>query len=167
MKKILQNISVKRKSQLWQYYFFNFLKDFGFFSAVLVPFYTEWGHISLMQVQLLQSWFMLCLFLFDIPTGVIADHIGKKYALALGALIDAIGAFVYGSSPHFTIFIVGEFLMALGISFISGADDALLYDVLKENKLEKDSAKIFGHAHAVRSEEHTSELQSPDHLVCR
>ncbi len=149
MKKILQNISVKRKSQLWQYYFFNFLKDFGFFSAVLVPFYTEWGHISLMQVQLLQSWFMLCLFLFDIPTGVIADHIGKKYALALGALIDAIGAFVYGSSPHFTIFIVGEFLMALGISFISGADDALLYDVLKENKLEKDSAKIFGHAHAV------------------
>ena len=38
--------------------------------------------------------------------------------------------------------------MALGISFISGADDALLYDVLEEHKREKESRKIYGYANA-------------------
>src|SRR5258708_23850456 len=41
----------------------------------------------------------------------------------------------------------------------------LLADFFKSAKLKKISASII--SSVVRSEEHTSELQSPDHLVCR
>jgi len=143
--KILKN---KIKSTVWRYYLFCFLKDFAFFSAVLVPFFTEWGHISLGQVQILQSWFMLWIFLLEVPTGTIADYLGRKYSLALGAIVVAIAALIYGSVPRFEIFFLGEFFFAMGIALISGADSALLYDALKEEGKEQESKKVFGKAHS-------------------
>lgn len=133
-------------STVRRYYAFTFLKDFAFFSAVLVPFFTQWGHISLLQVQLLQSWFMFWQFVLDIPTGVIADHIGRKYALIAGACIDAIGCLLYGSIPNFTIFLMGEFLMAVALSFINGANSALLYDSLVEEGKENEMKAVNGRA---------------------
>ena len=122
-----------------------FLKDFGFFSAVLVPFYTQWAHISLFQVQVLQSWFMVCLFLLDVPMGMVADRFGRKYVLVAGVALDAVASFLYGSTPYFDMFILGEFLMALSLSLISGADNALLYDALveegKEGQIKQKSSR--------------------------
>lgn len=126
-----------------KYYLFIFLKDFAFFSAVLVPFYTLWGHINLFQVQLLQSWFMFCLFLLEVPMGIVADHFGRKYVLTAGVIIDALGCLLYGSIPNFGIFILAEFLMALSLALISGADNALLYDSLKEQGKEANVKHII------------------------
>src|SRR5688572_28951228 len=58
-------------------YVYAYFKNFAFFSAVLVPFFTDWGHITLFQVQILQSWFSVWVFLFEVPTGAIADKIGR------------------------------------------------------------------------------------------
>ena len=126
------------------YYAFSFLKAFSMFGAVLIPFFTVWGKISLFQVQLLQSWFMFWIFILEIPTGAIADRFGRKFSLALGGLIVAFAAFIYGSVPKFEVFLLGEFLFAVAIAFISGADEALLYDSLKESGREGESKKVFG-----------------------
>lgn len=135
-------------STIWRYYAFTFLKDLAFFSAVLVPFFTEWGGISLLQVQILQSWFMFWFFILEIPTGAIADYIGRKHSMALGAFVVAIAALVYGSVPKFEIFLLGEFLFAGAMAFVSGADEALLYDSLKEAGRENERKKIFGRANS-------------------
>ncbi len=136
------------RSTIWRYYIFIFLRGFAFFSAVLVPFFTEWGHISLTQVTILQSWFMFWIFILEIPTGAIADYFGRKYSLVLGALIMTFAVLIYGSIPKFEIFLFAEFLFAMAIALISGADQALLYDTLKENDRENESQKIFGRAHS-------------------
>src|SRR5258708_24427905 len=36
-----------------------------------------------------------------------------------------------------------------------------------EGRITDEDGKLYAHGTATRSEEHTSELQSPDHLVCR
>jgi len=118
-----------------------------FFSAVLVPFFTDWGKIDLFQIQLLQSWFSLWLFILEVPTGAVADIWGRKYSLGLGTLVTAIGVLIYGSVPRFEFFLLGEFLFAMGVAFASGADEAFLYDSLKSSGLEKNSKKIFAKAH--------------------
>jgi MFS family permease len=133
---------------IWKYYAFAFLKDLAFFSAVLVPFFTEWGGISLAQVQILQSWFMFWLFVLEIPTGAVADYIGRKHSVSLGALIVAFAVLVYGSVPKFEIFLLGEFLFAIAMALISGADEALLYDSLKEAGREDERKQIFGKANS-------------------
>lgn len=134
---------------VWKYYLFVFLKGFSLISAVLVPFFTDWGHITLFQVQLLQSWFMLWIFLFEVPTGAVADYFGRKYSLALGALIITFAALLYGSIPAFEVFLLAELLFAAGVALVSGADQALLYDSLKELGREKEAGKIFGRAHSI------------------
>lgn len=101
----------------------------------------------MLQVQFLQSWFMFWIFIMEVPTGVIADKIGRKYSLALGGLTVAIAALIYGSVPRFEIFLLGEFLFGVAMAFMSGADNALLYDSLKESGRENESKKIFGRAH--------------------
>lgn len=128
------------------YYLFNFLTSLHFFAAVLVPFFTEWGHISLVQVTILQSWFMLWIFLLEVPTGAVADYVGRKYSLALGTFVIAAAVLVYGTIPKFEVFLFAEFLFAMGVALISGADEALLYDSLKEQGRESESTKIFGKA---------------------
>lgn len=127
-------------------YAFAFFKDFSFFSAVLVPFFTQWGGISLFQVQLLQSWFSLWVFILEVPTGAVADKIGRKHSIALGSLIVALAVLIYGSWPSFGIFLLAEFLFAIGYAFTSGADQALLYDTLKEEGKQSESKKILGKA---------------------
>lgn len=137
------------QSTVWRYYAFTFFRNFAFFSAVLIPFYTEWGHISMVQVQILQSIFMLAIFLAEVPTGAIADYVGRKYSLMLGAITVALAVLIYGSVPRFEVFIVGEILFGIGFALVSGADSALLYDALKESGREGESKTVFGRAHAI------------------
>src|SRR5258708_31671688 len=50
-----------------------------------------------------------------------------------------------------------------------GLHDSLIGDRLGQDPFGQspDMAGLLGHRNEQRSEEHTSELQSPDHLVCR
>lgn len=130
-------------------YVYAFFKNFAFFSAVLVPFFTDWGHISLFQVQLLQSWFSIWVFVLEIPTGAVADKIGRKHSLVLGAIFIAVATIIYGSIPSFAIFLVAEFLFAVGYALNSGADQALLYDTLKSLGREDESKVVLGRADAI------------------
>lgn len=126
-----------------------FFKNFAFFSAVLVPFFTDWGHISLLQIQLLQSWFSIWVFALEIPTGAVADFIGRKHSLTIGSIIIAFAVIIYGSVPSFAIFLLAELLFALGYALNSGADQALLYDTLKSQGREDESKKILGRSDAL------------------
>lgn len=77
------------------YYLYTVLISLSFYAPILVPFFTTWGGLTLAQVQLLQSWGMLLLLILDLPTGALADRVGKKYVLAAGALLAALGCAVY------------------------------------------------------------------------
>ncbi len=137
-------------STISRYYAFVFFINLHLSASVLVPFFTDWGHISQSQIQLLQSWFMLWIFLLEIPTGVVADYLGRKFSLSLGAIATVCGLILYGSVPQFWAFLVGEFLLALGYALMSGADSALLYDALKESGQEERSKEVFGKAHSIK-----------------
>ncbi len=136
------------KSTIWRYYAFCFLKDFGLFSAVLIPFYTQWGGVSIAWAQILQAWFSLWIFFLEVPTGAIADYLGRKYSLALGALVVGMATLVYGSIPNLYIFFLAEFVFAVGIALISGADDALLYDALVDAGKEHEASRYVGKAYS-------------------
>lgn len=131
------------KGNIWKMYLFSFFTNLTFIGAILVPFFTDWGHISFAQVMILQSWFMLWIFILEIPTGTIADYFGRKYSLALGCLFTIIAALTYVSMPNFYVFLLAEFLWAVSVALFSGADEALIYDTLKKIKNEKKSKAVL------------------------
>jgi MFS family permease len=133
----------------WRYYLYSFLSGLTFYTAALIPFYTQWGHLSLTQVQFLQAWLMFWAFVLEIPTGVIADKFGRKYSVVLGCFATFSSFLIYGLVPTFSSFLIAEFLAALGLALISGAGEALLYDSLKEENGESKFKNIYGRSFSI------------------
>lgn len=102
-----------------------------FFGAVLVPFYQEWGGLTLAAVFALNGWFFLCNFLFEVPTGTVADFLGRRLSLALGCGVAIVAALLYVSTRSFPVFMLAELLFAIAYTLHSGADEALAWDSLK------------------------------------
>ncbi len=112
-------------------YVWKVLTSLHFFAGVLIPFFTQWGGISLHQVLWLQTWFMLWIVALEVPTGAFADRFGRRRSLFC-ATVCLIAAVAYYVTHHgLGHFLVAEFLWACAAAFSSGADEALAYDSLK------------------------------------
>ena len=131
------------KSNIWKMYLFRLFRTMHFFGGVLIPFFMDWGGLKFHQIMLLQSFFMFCAVILEIPSGAIADFLGRKTSLVLAAISQIIGVIIYSTYPNFYIFMLGEFFWALSHALISGSSEALVYDTLKITKKEKQSKKIF------------------------
>ena len=124
-------------------YLFAFLAELTFFGAIAVPFFLEWGKLNYTQIFILEAWFMGCVFLLEIPTGVVADRIGRKYSLFLSGVVGSIGVSIFGLFSNYYLFFLAEFILAGSVAFISGADNALVYEILKREKKEKQAKYFF------------------------
>lgn len=79
---------------------------------------------------------------FEIPTGVIADKMGRKFSTILGTGIVTLGLFLTALAQGFWIWVAGLLIQNLGRAFVSGALEALIYDDLKAKGLEKSFDRI-------------------------
>lgn len=131
------------RSNIRKIYAFKFFMSLHFIGGVLIPFFTDWGGIRFFQVMVLQAFFVFSIFLLEVPTGAVADHLGRKVSLILAAVTNGIAVLVYASTPSFSVFLVGEFLWATSFALVSGADEAFLYDSLKQMNEEDRSKKTL------------------------
>jgi MFS family permease len=121
-----------------------------FIAAVIVPFFTLWGGIRFSQILYLNAWFMFWNFLLEVPTGTVADFMGRKISLVSGSIIAALGVLVYVSHPHIAVFLVAEVIFATAYTLNSGADEALIYDTLIQLGQEDQSKKILSRMESIK-----------------
>ncbi len=136
------------KNNIWKFYLIKFLYGLCFALPIMSLFWADNG-LSLTEIMLLQSLFSIATFVFEIPSGYFADKFGRKKTIVFAAIFYFLGSLIYCFGFDFFTFLIAELLLGLGVSFLSGADDALLYDSLKENKQEKNYKKIYGNANFV------------------
>lgn len=94
---------------------------------VIVPFFASKG-LSLADVFFLQSIFALSVVLFEVPSGYLADVIGRRNALIIGSLFHGLGFTLLVFADGFAGLVLFEVTVGLGLSLLSGADLSLLYD---------------------------------------
>lgn len=135
---------MKLSTKLRLIYLSEFLIFFHLFGGVLIPFFTGWGGLNLTELMTLQAWFSLCVFLFEIPTGTLADTIGRRNTVILSYFINIVGVVFYVVYPSFWVFMIAEAFWALSAAMASGAKEALVYETLIDHKVEKESKIIFG-----------------------
>jgi len=120
---------IDARGNLWRYAAFQATVMTPLFVPVIVLFWQNNG-LDMLQVYLLQGIFALAVVLLEVPTGTVADRLGKRASLLAGCVIMAAGLAIYGASSSFAGFLVGEVILAVGFTLTSGADSALLYDTL-------------------------------------
>ncbi len=96
---------------------------------IVVLFYQSNG-MTMQEIFTLQAVYSATLMLLEIPTGYFADHAGRRTSILLGSFFGFGGYLVYSLSSGFWEFMVAETVLGVGMSLVSGADSALLYDSL-------------------------------------
>jgi MFS family permease len=132
-----------RRSNIAIAYLASCLKNLHFFGALAVPYFIDWLGIDFTRAFLLQAWFLFWVSALEIPTGVVADKFGRKLSVSLGCLLFGADMLVFGLARTYPVLFVGEFFCAVGMTLISGAEQALLYDSLIELGLEDKARHYF------------------------
>ena len=110
---------------------------------IVVPFYESNG-LSMKDIMILQAVYSIAIVVLEVPSGYLADVIGRRKTLILGAVFGTFGFATYSFSHGFTGFLVAEIILGIGQSCISGADSAMLYDSLLEKGEEKKYTRFEG-----------------------
>lgn len=110
---------------------FNFFTDLKFYSAVLIIYFVKVTHsftlaMSLFSVAVVSS------ALFEIPTGIFSDLIGRKKTVVLGTISAIFSAVLYALGSNYWILFLGAVLEGLSNAWYSGNNDALLHNSLKK-----------------------------------
>jgi MFS family permease len=132
-------------------YVFQVFKSLQIFGAVTVPFYLEWGGLDYTRMFVLESSYALFIFLLEVPTGAIADRLGRKWSLVVGSLLSGISFALFGLVRAYPLFFVANFFCAAGAACLSGADQALLYDSLLAAGQTERSRPILARYQAISS----------------
>lgn len=86
--------------------------------------------MSPLQLVLAGTALEVAYFLFEVPTGVVADLYSRKVSIVIGAVVSGIAMIVIGALPQVGYAIAGMAGWGAGWTFRSGAEDAWLADEL-------------------------------------
>jgi predicted MFS family arabinose efflux permease len=128
-------------------YAFRFLRDFLLIMPAIVPVYRSCG-LDATQILLVQAIFSAAGLSFEVPSGYLADVLGRRRALLIGAVGMAAGMAAYGLANSFWLFAGAEVVLAFGYSLFSGTESALIFDTLKADNRETEYTRIEGKAEA-------------------
>ena len=81
-----------------------------------------------LQLVLIGTCLELTAFLFEIPTGIVADVYSRRLSVIVGFLLLGIGFIVEGGFPLFEALLVAQVVMGIGYTFLSGAKSAWIVD---------------------------------------
>jgi len=135
--------------EIYIFWIVEFILGLEFVGSILLIFFKDWGGLNQTQTQMLQSWFTLWIFILEIPTGVYGDVKGKKKSVLIGYIFTALGVATYTIIPNIYLFMFAEFLFAVGIAFISGAEEAWMYDTCKNLNIQDKFRDIIGVSNTV------------------
>jgi MFS family permease len=94
---------------------------------VIILFWTDQIGMSLTDVMVLQAVFGAAVVLCEFPSGYLADRVGYRTSLLVGAVLWCVGWLAYAGGASFGAVMVAEVILGAGAAFISGADRALLW----------------------------------------
>ncbi len=104
--------------------------------------------LSNFEAFLANAFFTLGMVIFEVPTGVIADTVGRRASYLLGtitlAATTAAYYFMWQADAPFVLWAVVSMLLGLGFTFFSGAVEAWLVDALHAVNYKGELEAVFG-----------------------
>ena len=104
------------------------------FTVTAYYFVTEVG-MSPLELVLVGTVMELSVFVFEVPTGIVADTTSRRLSIVIGNVVMGVGFIVVGGFPAVWPILVGYAVWGFGYTFTSGAMDAWLADEVGEARL--------------------------------
>src|SRR5688572_25452972 len=124
---------------------------------VITLFWTDQIGMSLADVMSLQAVFGAAVVICAFPSGYLADRIGSRTSLLVGAVLWCAGWIAYARGASFGAIVVAEVILGAAAAFISAADRALLWVSLETSGRQVEYTRSEGR---LRAAAQTSEAVS-------
>lgn len=131
------------QSNIWKLYVIKASKWMMLFMPTIYLFFQDNG-MDIQDIMVLQAIYSITVAIIEIPSGYVADVLGRKNSMIVGTTFGFFGILIYAFSVGFWGFLPAALCLGIGQSFVSGSDTALMYDSLKELNREKDFIRLEG-----------------------
>ncbi len=115
--------------------------------AINTVFLIREGGLSIFQVMLVNGSFTLAQLVFEVPTGVVADTIGRRASILLASGTLAVSTALYVVTPPLGWglggFVGASVLLGLGFTFQTGAVEAWVVDALAATGSAMPTEQVF------------------------
>ena len=103
--------------------------------TVLTVYYVTVVGLNPLQLVLVGTALEATAFLFEVPTGVVADTYSRRLSVIIGTFLCGAAFVLVGSVPMFTAVLLGQVVSGIGYTFLSGAREAWIADEVGEARI--------------------------------
>jgi len=132
-----------RRNLRW-YLVYRTIFEFSLWYPVWILFLSRGLGLSFTKIMGLDFFFQIAVVFLEIPTGVLADTIGRRWALFWAAVMMAIAVGLLGLAVSAWWVLASFSFWALGVTMLNGADAALVYESLLAVRREEEFPRILG-----------------------
>lgn len=122
---------------------FNFFTDLRFWAPITVLYFSQVGGSFVLGMSVFTVFFISSA-LFEVPTGIFSDKIGRKNTAVWGSLASVIAIVLYSIGISPLILYAGAIFEGLSRALYSGNNDALLHGTLAETNQEHEYHEFLG-----------------------
>jgi MFS family permease len=122
---------------------FNFFTEFKLYSPIAIIYFSAVTHSYALGASIFSIDYVTSA-IFDVPTGILADRIGRKRIVVLGAASSVVYATFYAIGINFWFLAVGAAFSGLSRALYSGNNNALLHNMLSDEGMEGEYHTYLG-----------------------
>jgi MFS family permease len=144
----MNKIELKLKKNIAKNYWYSLITNLNFTHGLWMLYLAHKG-LSLLEIGMMEGLFHVYSLLMEVPTGAIADLLGRKASRIAGRIASLISLIIMIFSSTFWLFALSFFFSALSYNLESGSGEALVFDSMKVINKEKEYTKVAGNVEAI------------------
>jgi len=134
---------IKKDIQIWKFCFYGFFKNLKFFEPYLLIYLLGMG-LNLFNIGILLSVREAITYIFEVPSGIIADNYGKRKELLICFVFYIISFIFFFIGSNIMILSIGMAFFGLGEAFRSGTHKAMILSYLEHKGWFSHKAFVYG-----------------------
>ena len=135
------------KKNLKLFYLFEAFREPLFWGAILITYIQKVSGMDLADIFFMESVCVFVMIFLEIPTGALADLLGRKKTIIAGQILELICLILFALATKPLNIWISNILCFAGVALAHGADTSLLYDTLKFlGRADQEFKKIKGRA---------------------
>ena len=126
-------------------YLLNLFSEMKFYGVIAILYYIKISGSMILGMSIF-SISTISSSIFEIPTGIVSDRMGRKLTIVLGSFFALFSVIVLALSKNYIWLVVAAILNGIEIAFFSGNNHAYIYNNLEKENKEKDFQEFIGKA---------------------
>jgi MFS family permease len=122
---------------------FNFLIGLTFFAPLAIIYFAKVSGSYTLGTSVFGI-IMLSAALFEVPTGIWSDRVGRKQTIVYGSVARVLAFIFYAIGLSYWFLVIGAILEGISRALYSGNNEAFLFDTLADENKENEYKKYLG-----------------------